>query len=156
MIVSLVIFFTLIGGVAISTQSSLNSRLSKTIGLMETVFFSLGSGSLVLGVLVIFFGSGKLFELIHAPKLELFAVFFGIAYVFLSTFNVNKLGVTVANLTAIVGQILSGFIIDALGLFESEIIEFSWQRCISIILMLCALALIFTEKNSSSKNYGHT
>ncbi|NRG31608.1 DMT family transporter [Niallia circulans] len=144
----LVIFFTLLGGGAISAQSSLNSRLSKTIGLLETVFFSFASGALVLGVLVVFFGNGNIFALIHAPKLELFAVFLGIAYVFLSTFNVNKLGVTAANFTAIVGQLLSGFIIDALGLFGSEVINLSWQRCISILLMIGALALISTEKSS--------
>lgn len=36
-------------------------------------------------------------------------------------FAVNKLGVTPANLTAIVGQIVAGFIIDATGLFGSEL-----------------------------------
>ncbi|MNW42765.1 hypothetical protein D3C74_199480 [compost metagenome] len=149
----LVVFFTLVGGAAVSTQSSLNSRLSKAIGLIETVFFSFGSGSLVLGVLVVFFGSGNISELIHAPKLELFAVFLGIAFVFLSIFNVNKLGVTAANLTAIVGQILAGFVIDKLGLFGSQVIDISWQRCISILLMIGALALIFTEQHSSRKTY---
>ncbi|MBA9088436.1 uncharacterized membrane protein YdcZ (DUF606 family) [Fontibacillus solani] len=84
----LVVFLTLVGGAAVSTQSSLNSRLSKTIGLIETVFFSFGSGALILGVLVVFFGSGNISELIHAPKLELFAVFLGIAFVFLSILTV--------------------------------------------------------------------
>ena len=79
----------------------------------------------------------------------------GFGYLFLSTFAVNKLGVTPANLTAIVGQIVAGFIIDATGLFGSELIEFSWQRAVSLVLMLAALALIFSEKMMKLKRHSY-
>lgn len=142
----LIVIVTLIGGAVLGAQSSLNGKISRTIGLLETVFFTFASGALVLAVLVVFFGSGHLFDLIHAPKLQLAAVFLGFGYLFLSTFSVNMIGVTPANLTAIVGQLLAGFVIDARGLFGSEIINFSWQRGVSLVLMLVALALIFSEK----------
>ncbi|MCM3174578.1 MULTISPECIES: DMT family transporter [unclassified Paenibacillus] len=142
----LIVIVTLIGGAVLGAQSSLNGKISRTIGLLETVFFTFASGALVLAVLVVFFGSGHLFDLIHAPKLQLAAVFLGFGYLFLSTFSVNMIGVTPANLTAIVGQLLAGFVIDAMGLFGSEIINFSWQRGVSLVLMLVALALIFSEK----------
>ncbi|WP_411344152.1 DMT family transporter [Paenibacillus sp. WLX1005] len=145
----LIVIVTLIGGAGLSAQSSLNGKISRTIGLLETVFFTFASGALVLAVLVIFFGSGHLFDLIHAPKLQLSAVFLGFGYLFLSTFSVNMIGVTPANLTAIVGQLLAGFVIDAIGLFGSEIINFSWQRGVSLVLMLIALSLIFSEKTES-------
>ncbi|MCG7385649.1 DMT family transporter [Paenibacillus sp. ACRRY] len=143
----LIVIVTLIGGAVLSAQSSINGTISRNIGLLETVFFTFASGTLILAVLINFFGSGHLLDLLHAPKLQLSAVFMGFGYLFLSTFAVNKLGVTPANLTAIVGQIVAGFIIDATGLFGSELIEFSWQRAVSLILMLAALALIFSEKN---------
>ncbi|WP_348622684.1 DMT family transporter [Paenibacillus peoriae] len=149
-ILFVIVLITLIGGTAVSSQSSINGKVAGTIGLLETVFFSLGSGTLILGVLVCFFGTGRVFDLIQAPKLQLAAVFLGFGYLFLSSFNVNKLGVTPANLTAIVGQNLAGFMIDALGLFDSAVIEVSWQRGISVILMLTALSLIFSEKNSTT------
>ena len=142
----LIVIVTLIGGAVLGAQSSLNGKISRTIGLLETVFFTFASGALVLAVLVVFFGSGHLFDLIHAPKLQLAAVFLGFGYLFLSTFSVNMIGVTPANLTAIVGQLLAGFVIDAMGLFGSEIINFSWQRGVSLVLMLVALELKFREK----------
>ncbi|MDR6724553.1 transporter family-2 protein [Paenibacillus amylolyticus] len=147
----LIVIVTLIGGAVLGAQSSLNGKISRTIGLLETVFFTFASGALVLAVLVVFFGSGHLFDLIHAPKLQLSAVFLGFGYLFLSTFSVNMIGVTPANLTAIVGQLLAGFVIDAMGLFGSEIIYFSWQRGVSLVLMLVALALIFSEKTSRAE-----
>ncbi|WP_260985489.1 DMT family transporter [Paenibacillus xylanexedens] len=148
----LIVIVTLIGGAVLGAQSSLNGKISRTIGLLETVFFTFASGALVLAVLVVFFGSGHLFDLIHAPKLQLAAVFLGFGYLFLSTFSVNMIGVTPANLTAIVGQLLAGFVIDAMGLFGSEIINFSWQRGVSLVLMLVALALIFSEKTSRAES----
>ncbi|MEK4438208.1 DMT family transporter [Paenibacillus sp. FSL K6-2862] len=147
----LIVIVTLIGGAVLSAQSSINGTISRNIGLLETVFFTFASGTLILAVLINFFGSGHLFDLLHAPKLQLSAVFMGFGYLFLSTFAVNKLGVTPANLTAIVGQIVAGFIIDATGLFGSELIEFSWQRAVSLVLMLAALALIFSEKNDEAQ-----
>ncbi|WP_338541477.1 DMT family transporter [Paenibacillus tundrae] len=148
----LIVIVTLIGGAVLGAQSSLNGKISRTIGLLETVFFTFASGALVLAVLVVFFGSGHLFDLIHAPKLQLAAVFLGFGYLFLSTFSVNMIGVTPANLTAIVGQLLAGFVIDAMGLFGSEIINFSWQRGVSLVLMLVALALIFSEKTGRAES----
>ncbi|WP_231505476.1 DMT family transporter [Paenibacillus massiliensis] len=148
----LVVIVTLIGGAVLSAQSSLNGKISRTIGLLETVFFTFASGALVLAVLVVFFGSGNLFDLIHAPKLQLSAVFLGFGYLFLSTFSVNMIGVTPANLTAIVGQLVAGFLIDAMGLFGSEVINFSWQRGVSLVLMLVALALIFSEKTERAES----
>ncbi|KQY87979.1 hypothetical protein ASD24_26335 [Paenibacillus sp. Root52] len=148
----LIVIVTLIGGAVLGAQSSLNGKISRTIGLLETVFFTFASGALILAVLVVFFGSGHLFDLIHAPKLQLAAVFLGFGYLFLSTFSVNMIGVTPANLTAIVGQLLAGFVIDAMGLFGSEIINFSWQRGVSLVLMLVALALIFSEKTGRAES----
>lgn len=142
----LIVIVTFIGGAVLSAQSSLNAKVSRSIGLLETVFFTFASGALVLAVLTVFFGSGNIQDLIHAPKLQLSAVFLGFGYLFLSTFSVNMIGVTPANLTAIVGQLLAGFVIDAVGLFGSVVINFSWQRGVSLGLMLVALALIFSEK----------
>lgn len=147
----LIVIVTLIGGAVLSAQSSINGTISRNIGLLETVFFTFASGTLILAVLINFFGSGHLLDLLHATKLQLSAVFMGFGYLFLSTFAVNKLGVTPANLTAIVGQIVAGFIIDATELFGSELIEFSWQRAVSLVLMLAALALIFSEKNDEAQ-----
>ncbi|WP_411346999.1 DMT family transporter [Paenibacillus sp. WLX2291] len=149
MSIVLIIIVTLIGGAAVSTQSSINGTASKRIGLLETVFISLSIGALVLTILVCFFGSGKLFDLIHAPKTQLLAVFLGFGYLFLSSFNVNTLGVTPANLATIVGQILAGFVIDTFGLFDSAMITFSWQRVVAIVFMLGALTLIFSEKQNT-------
>ncbi|WP_305026135.1 DMT family transporter [Paenibacillus lacisoli] len=145
----LIVVITLVGGAVLSAQSSINGTISRSIGLLETVFFTFASGALVLAVLINFFGSGHLLDLLHAPKLQLSAVFLGFGYLFLSTFSVNMIGVTPANLTAIVGQIVAGFVIDAIGLFGTEVIHFSWQRGVSLVLMLAALLLIFSEKQDN-------
>ena len=50
----LIVIVTLIGGAVLSAQSSINGTISRNIGLLETVFFTFASGTLILAVLINF------------------------------------------------------------------------------------------------------
>ncbi|MCM3005130.1 DMT family transporter [Priestia koreensis] len=146
------VLLTFLGGVLLSGQSSVNGKLSNRIGTLETAFITFMSGSLFLALWLIFFGDGNLLNIAHAPKWQLIAVFFGVGYLFLTILAVPKIGVTAANITAIVGQIGAGFIIDQFGLFGGEVIHFDWSRLVGLIFMLLALVLIFNDNERSKSS----
>lgn len=50
----LIVVVTLVGGAVLSAQSSINGTISRNIGLLETVFFTFASGTLILAVLINF------------------------------------------------------------------------------------------------------
>lgn len=98
------IIFTLIGGILLSSQSSINGTLGRRIGTIETTFLTFITGTLFLAILVVFFGSGGILNLLEAPKWQLSAALLGTLYGLLIIFAVPKIGVIASNVAAITGQ----------------------------------------------------
>lgn len=101
----LLILFTLIGGITLSAQSSINGTFSRRAGTIETTFLTFLTGTMFLTILILFFGSGHLLNLLHAPKWQLSAAFLGTAYLILTVIAVPKIGVIAANIAGIAGAL---------------------------------------------------
>lgn len=56
------ILFTLIGGITLSAQSSINGTFSQKAGTIETTFLTFLTGTMFLTIFILFFGSGNLLE----------------------------------------------------------------------------------------------
>lgn len=145
------VIITFLGGVTLSAQSSINGKLSNKLGTLETALVTFLTGTLFMALWLIFFGKGNLLTIAQAPTWQLLAVFLGVGYMFLTILAVPKIGVTATNLTAIVGQVVAGFIIDQFGLFGGEIVHFDSSRFIGLVFMLLALFLIFKDNNETVK-----
>ncbi|MEH6868369.1 DMT family transporter [Priestia megaterium] len=145
------VIITFLGGVTLSAQSSINGKLSNKLGTLETALVTFLTGTLFMALWLIFFGKGHLLAIAQAPTWQLLAVFLGVGYMFLTILAVPKIGVTATNLTAIVGQVVAGFIIDQFGLFGGEIVHFDSSRFIGLVFMLLALFLIFKDNNETVK-----
>ncbi|WP_413475675.1 DMT family transporter [Staphylococcus equorum] len=82
--------------------------------------------------------------------IECCLVWFGVGYLFLTIVAIPKIGVIATNISAVIGQLTMGMIIDHFGLFEGMVIHFDAKRIIALILMVIALRLIYKAdiKNS--------
>jgi transporter family-2 protein len=147
----IMVVFTLIGGILLSAQSSINGTFSRKAGTIETTLLTLITGSMFLAVVTMFFGSGKLLNIFDAPKWQLSAVFLGVLYVLFIIAAVSKIGVIATNIAAIAGQLIFSLIIDNFGWFHSMVIPLDLNRAIALVFLLIALYFIYKGNKRSSE-----
>jgi len=151
----LLILSTLLGGIALSAQSSINGTFSRKAGTIETTFLTFLTGLMFLTIIIFFFGHGTVLGILTAPKWQLSAAFLGTAYLLLSVIAVPRIGVVATNIAGIIGQLAVGMIIDNFGWFDSLVISLDWKRMLALLFMIIALYFIYqgnkrshTEANS--------
>jgi len=146
------ILFTLIGGITLSAQSSINGTFSRKAGTIETTFLTFITGTMFLTIFIIFFGNGNVLALLEAPKWQLSAAFLGTMYLLLTVMAVPRIGVIATTIAAIAGQLVSGVIIDHYGWFNSLIIELDIKRVFALLFMLISLYFIYKGNKRSLEN----
>ena len=146
------ILFTLIGGITLSAQSSINGTFSRKAGTIETTFLTFITGTMFLTIFIIFFGNGNVLALLEAPKWQLSAAFLGTMYLLLTVMAVPRIGVIATTIAAIAGQLVSGVIIDHYGWFNSLIIELDIKRVFALLFMLISLYFIYKGNKHSLEN----
>ncbi|PJH93152.1 DMT family transporter [Bacillus sp. SN1] len=145
------ILFTLIGGVTLSAQSSINGTFSRKAGTIETTFLTYLTGTMFLTIFILFFGSGNVLGLLEAPKWQLSAAFLGTAYLLLTVIAVPRIGVIATNIAGIAGQLVIGVMIDHFGWFNSLVIELDIKRVFALLFMIISLYFIYKGNKRSSK-----
>ncbi|ASV68174.1 DMT family transporter [Cytobacillus sp. FSL W7-1323] len=147
---SLMILFTLLGGIALSAQSSVHATFSRKAGTIETTFLTMLTGLVFLTIIIIFFGQGNVLGILSAPVWQLSAALLGTAFLLLSVIAVPKIGVIAANVAIISGQLASSMIIDHFGWFDSLIIPLDWKRLVALIFMIIAVYFIYKGNKRSN------
>lgn len=72
--------FALLAGAALSFERGIYAELGKNIGKLETNFYNFFMGSILIGLIWIFAGKGKLSYRIQALKWQQIAAFLGVLY----------------------------------------------------------------------------
>lgn len=144
-----ILLASLTGGVLLSAQSSVNGAFSRKAGTLESAFLTFFTGAMMLLLLVLFFGSGNGLAILDAPKWQLSAVWLGVGYLFFTILAVPKIGVIAANLSAIIGQLTTGMIIDHFGWFGGVRLPLDGSRALALILMIVALRLIYVANKKT-------
>lgn len=147
----LILVSSIIAGVLLSAQSSINGAFSRKAGTYESTFLTFITGTMVLSIVVLFFGKGNVLAILDAPTWQLSAVWFGVGYLFLTVLAVPRIGVIAANIATVIGQLSAGIIIDHFGFFGGTQISFDWQRGIAILLMIAALRLVYISNTKSAE-----
>lgn len=145
------ILFTLLGGITLSAQSSINGTLSRKAGTIETTFLTFITGSMFLAIFILFFGQGNVLGILEAPKWQLSAAFLGTMYLLLTVMAVPKIGVIATNIAGIIGQLVIGMLIDHFGWFASLVISFDLKRSFALLFMVIALYFIYKGNKRSSE-----
>lgn len=147
----LMILFTLIGGITLSAQSSINGTFSRKAGTIETTLLTFLTGTLFLAIFIVFFGQGNILAILEAPKWQLSAAFLGTMYLLLTVIAVPKIGVIAASIAGIAGQLIIGMLIDHFGWFNSLVIALDMKRAFALLFMLIALYFIYKGNKRSSE-----
>ncbi len=129
-----------VAGALMAVQGTLNSVLSKVIGLLETSFLAqvLGGVAAALFLFVFRLGGGDFGAIGKAPWFTLLAGPIGVAIVYGVAYGIGRVGVANATTAIIIGQVSMAVIIDSCGLFGAEPVPFCWTKVIGIALLAAA------------------
>ncbi|NMY86489.1 DMT family transporter [Pseudomonas sp. WS 5411] len=143
----LLLVLVVAAGAVLSVQAAINGRLGQTVGVLRSSLVTFSVGTLVTGLLILFFEPAEAVSLLEVPKWQLTGALFGVVYMMVMVGAVPIVGTAVATVAVIVGQLAMGMLIDNFGWLGNTAIELSGSR---VLAMLClALALVFMYRSSA-------
>ena len=140
------IMYIVLGGAALAVQSPVNSGLGRRLGVLEGGLWSFATGALLMLLLVLLFGKGNFFAFTEVPKWQLLGGILGVIGVTAMIVTAPQLGVGLATVCLLFGQITVAIIIDSCGLFGIEQVPFDWNRMIGLLLMLAGVFFVYRSK----------
>jgi len=147
MSVFLLLLVVVAAGAVLSVQAAINGRLGQTVGVLRSSLLTFTVGTVVTGLLIVFFEPAHAVSLLDVPKWQLSGALFGVVYMIVMVGAVPKVGTAVATVAVIVGQLAMGMLIDNFGWLGNPAIELSGSR---LLAMAClALALVFMYRSSA-------
>ena len=130
-------------GAFLSMESALYGKLGERVGELETNFYNFFIGAVISLIFLIFFGRGKLSALNQFPKWNLLGGVLGVSYLVVIVIGVPLVGVGIAMITIVIGQMFASILIDHFGWFGSDKKKVGRKRVTALVLMLMALVFTF-------------
>ena len=133
-----------VSGVLMAVQGSINTGLSKVIGLLEATFVVHLTGT-ILVMLLLFIGNlgkGNLSAWQEAPWYSWLGGILGVAIIYLVAASIPSVGVANATTAIIVGQVLTAIIIDYLGGFGLDRMAYSPKQVLGLVLLAVGARLL--------------
>lgn len=125
-----------LGGVAVGIQSQIAGAMNQRVGGAASSFIVHVSGALISGILLIIRGGENIREWRSLPWYMLGAGVFGVILYLTISQTIPRLGVGVALTLIIVGQLLTGMVIDHFGLLGAAVRHIDPARVLAVILLL--------------------
>ncbi|MGG0903233.1 DMT family transporter [Bacillus subtilis] len=132
----------LLAGAALSFEGAIYAELGKTIGQIETSFYNFFMGSIIMGLLWLFFGKGELSYTLKAPKWSLLGGVMGVVYLISIVVSVPFVGVGITMVAVIIGQLVMSMVIEHFGWLGSKKTRVNKEKIFAVISMIIALILI--------------
>ena len=132
----------LLAGAALSFEGAIYGELGKTIGQLETSFYNFFMGSIIMGLLWLFFGKGKLSYAVEAPKWSLLGGVLGVVYLTAIVISVPFVGVGITMVLVIIGQLVMSMVIEHYDWLGSKQTRINKEKVFAVISMCIALILI--------------
>lgn len=137
------IFILIVGGIALSVQSSINGRLGNIVGVIPSAWLTFVIGFALTFLLFFFFEPPHAQTLFNAPKWQLMGAVFGVIYMVVVVFAVPRIGIAGMTVSVIAGQLMMSILIDHFGWLNNDVIELDAQRYLAIVLLLSAIVMIY-------------
>ncbi|WP_075618618.1 DMT family transporter [Paenisporosarcina indica] len=132
----------LLAGAALSFEGAIYAELGKTIGQIETSFYNFFMGSIIMGLLWLFFGKGDLSYTLKAPKWSLLGGILGVVYLTSIVVSVPYVGVGITMVAVILGQLVMSMVIEHFGWLGSKKTKINKEKILAVLSMIIALILI--------------
>lgn len=140
------IFFLLVAflaGVAMAGQGTMNSAVSKAIGLSESTFIVHLIATIVMAaILILGFGNGDWSNYDKIPWYYYVGGILGVAITYGVVVSIAKLGAAVATTSIIVGQVLTACLLDHFGVFGLEKSPLTWLKLLGIVFLALGAKLL--------------
>jgi transporter family-2 protein len=136
------IIIGLIGGVAVGIQSPIAGAMGQRVGGTASSFIIHLSGMLLSGILLFLRGGEKIRDWVTLPWYMLGAGIFGLILYQTINFTLPRLGGTMMIALIIIGQLLTGVVVDHFGWLGVAIRPIDPARAIGVLLLLAGGYLI--------------
>lgn len=126
-----------VAGITMALQGAMNSGLGKVIGLLEATLIVHLTATITVLVLIfaLGLGNGDFGKLSQAPWYFYLGGLLGVAITYGVVVSMPKVGVASATTAIIVGQVSAALVLDCLGLFGLEKVDFQWFKLIGLGLL---------------------
>ena len=138
----IVVVIGLIGGIAVGVQSPIAGVMGQRVGGTASSFIIHFSGMLFSGMLLFIRGGEKVRDWRTLPWYMLGAGIFGVILIQTINFTLPRLGAAAMITLIIVGQLLTGVVIDHFGLLGVTIRPVDLTRILGMIILLIGGYLI--------------
>ena len=130
-----IIFFGLMGGIAVGLQGPLASLMSQKIGVLESVFYIHLGGTIAALIPLIFYGGRNLSRWNELPWYVLGAGALGLVVISAFSFMVPRIGVAPSTVLIVAGQLFVGVILDHYGLLGVQPRSLDSTRILGLLLV---------------------
>lgn len=137
------IVILVVGGIALSVQSSINGRLGNVVGVIPSAWLTFVIGFALTFLLFFFFEQPHAQTLFNAPKWQLMGAVFGVIYMVVVVFAVPRIGIAGMTVAVIAGQLMMSVLIDHFGWLNNQVIELDAKRYVAVLLLLGAIVMIY-------------
>tara|TARA_R110001583_G_C5658061_1_gene409387 strand:- start:2475 stop:2939 length:465 start_codon:yes stop_codon:yes gene_type:complete len=147
----LFMLLSVISGMALSSQAAINGQLGAKVGVIRSSLLTFSVGTVVTLLLIFFFEPSYDANLLTVPKWQLMGALFGIVYMVVMVAAVPKVGVAIATVATVFGQMVMSLVIDTQGWLGNAPIELNYWRLASMICIACALICIYLSNKQQEK-----
>jgi transporter family-2 protein len=133
----------LCGGIMVAVQPSINARLARIVGVLESSCISFAVGTAAMFILVLIGGRGSLRAVAAASWWELTGGLLGAFFVTMTIFVVPRIGTAAAMAAIIAGQLATGLLMDHFGLLGGRQIPLDSGRMFGVTLLMAGGWLVF-------------
>ena len=133
----------LCGGIMVAVQPSINARLARIVGVLESSCISFAVGTVALFMVVLLVGRGSLRGVAAASWWELTGGLLGAFFVTMTIFVVPRIGTAAAMAAIIAGQLATGLLMDHFGLLGGRHIPLDSSRMLGVLLLMAGGWLVF-------------
>ncbi|MFF2885154.1 DMT family transporter [Bacillus toyonensis] len=134
--------FALLAGAALSFEGGIYAELGKHIGKLETSFYNFFMGTILIGLIWLFWGKGKLSYTMQAPKWSILGGLLGGIYLTIIVISVPFVGVGITMVSVMIGQLVMSMVVEHFGWLGSKKARVNKEKIFAIVAMLIALILI--------------
>lgn len=148
---TLIILLAIASGMALSAQAAINGQLGAKVGVIESSLLTFSMGTVITGLLIFFFEPSYDATLLSVPKWQLVGALFGIVYMIVMVAAVPKVGVAIATVATILGQMIMSLIIDTQGWLGNAPIGFNYWRVAAMVCITSALVCAYLANRNGKK-----
>ncbi|EMH4165095.1 DMT family transporter [Pluralibacter gergoviae] len=147
----LIILLAIASGMALSMQAAVNGQLGERVGVVQSALLTFSVGAVVTALLIFFFAPPASATLLNVPKWQLAGALFGIVYMLVMVAAIPRIGVAIATVATILGQMVMSLLIDTMGWLGNAPIAFNFWRFAAMIAVACALACIYLANRPTAR-----